>query len=59
MVGRTGKKEDGMKHLLTGCPICGGKIYRDDLYQYAVRYTINKNGYLSRRKRIISSSNIV
>lgn len=33
-----------MVHLLTCCPLCGGKIYIDDLCQYAIKRFIKRNG---------------
>ena len=42
-----------MKHLLTGCPICGGSLYSDDFYQYCIRSKIKRNGELSKTTRKI------
>ena len=30
--------------LLNKCPICGGKLYEDNLYQYSRIYEIGKSG---------------
>ena len=40
-----------MKHILTKCPICGGKIYHDTLSQYALRQFFKKDGELSKRTK--------
>lgn len=42
-------KRKNMKHILTKCPICGGKIYHDTLNQYALRRFFKKDGELSKR----------
>ena len=42
-----------MKHLLNGCPICGGKLYSDEFNQYCIRKKIKKNGELSKTSRKI------
>jgi hypothetical protein len=30
--------------ILNKCPICGGKLYEDSLYQYSIIYEIGKSG---------------
>lgn len=38
--------------LLNKCPICGGKLYEDNLYQYSRLYEIGKSGkVLSKYKK--------
>lgn len=47
-----------MKHLLTGCPICGGDLYSDDFYQYCIRKKVKRNGELSKKSRKIDVGSI-
>lgn len=47
-----------MKHLLTGCPICGSKMYVDNLNQYAIRQAIKRNGELSKKSKRIDYGTI-
>ncbi len=47
-----------MKHLLTGCPVCGAKLYLDSLNQYAIRQNIKKNGEISKTSRKIDYGTI-
>ena len=43
-----------MKHLLNGCPICGGEVYSDDFNQYSIRRKIKKvANYQKHQKRLI------
>ena len=42
-----------MKHLLTGCPLCGEKIYVEDLMQYGIRRFIKGNGEESKTQKRI------
>lgn len=37
-----------MKRLLTGCPICGGKLRCDKINQYVNRHTVKKKGELTK-----------
>ena len=47
-----------MKHLLTGCPVCGAKLYLDSLNQYVIRRNIKKNGEISKTSRKIDYGTI-
>ena len=39
--------------LLNKCPICGGKLHEDNLYQYSRLYEIGKSGkVLSKYKKV-------
>lgn len=47
-----------MKHLLNGCPICGGEIYSDDFNQYSIRRKIKRNGEMSKTSKKIDIGSI-
>lgn len=47
------KRKDGKDAVmkLTRCPVCGGKLYIDSLYQYSIIHEIRKDGKISERYR--------
>lgn len=47
-----------MVHLLNKCPICGEKIYCDDLYQYGIHHQLKRNGEMSKTSRKIDYGSI-
>ncbi len=38
-------------NLLTCCPVCGGKLTLDTLYQYSIEQTITRSGRASSRSK--------